>query len=253
MDRIGQNFHVLARVDSTNNYAMAQVHNGAARHGETYFALEQTAGRGQRGKKWMTAGGENILMSTVLYPAPLLPADLPLLNMAVALGCYNLLHHCTEEKKEGKITVKWPNDLYWNDRKAGGILIENGFQGSSWQFSIVGIGLNINQTDFPLHLPNPVSLKQILQVEFDPVALARNLCGLLESTYRRLLGGEKEALLHAYNQALYKRHETARFRQGNIVFPARIEGVDEQGGLLVQSSLSQRFQAGEVEWVMDGK
>ncbi|MBE7173414.1 MAG: biotin--[acetyl-CoA-carboxylase] ligase [Williamsia sp.] len=244
---IGQNFHVLASVDSTNNYAMAQVHKGTALHGETYFALEQTAGRGQREKKWITTAGENILMSTVLYPAPRLFTDLPLLNMAVALSCYNLLESLAQEK----IKIKWPNDLYWNDRKAGGILIENGFQGSQWQFAIVGIGLNINQVVFPPHLPNPVSMKQVLGYDLDVIQLAGKLCTLLQTNYGRLLQGEADALLTNYNKALYKHHETVRLRQGNVVFPARIEGVDKQGSLLVESSVADRFQTGEVEWVQE--
>ena len=248
MGAIGQNFHVLACVDSTNNYAMAQVHSGAARQGETYFALEQTAGRGQRGKKWVTTAGENILMSTVLYPAPLPASCLPLFNMSVALGCHQLLQPFLQEK----IKIKWPNDLYCNDRKAGGILIENGFQGNQWQFAIVGIGLNINQINFPSHLPNPTSVKQVLGRDTDVLVLAKSLCGLLEHNYRRLLQGESKTLLHEYNQALYKRHETVSLRQGNLTFPALVEGVDEQGCLLVQSSQLQRIQTGEVEWMMEG-
>ena len=248
MGAIGQNFHVLTSVDSTNNYAMAQVHGGAARHGDTYFALEQTAGKGQRDKKWITTAGENILMSTILYPAPLLFSDLPLLNMAVALSC----HHLLQQFEKEKIKIKWPNDLYWNDRKAGGILIENGFQGNGWQYAIVGIGLNINQTHFPGHLPNPASLKQALGYDLDVIALAHELCGLLQTSYQQLMHGERAALLYEYNQALYKLAQTVRLRKGNIVFPARIEGVDEQGGLLVQSNLAQRFGTGEVEWVIGG-
>lgn len=83
--------------------------------------------------------------------------------------------------------VKWPNDLYWQDRKAGGILIENVISGSgTWEWAIVGIGININETRFPPELPNPVSLKQITGKEFDPGQLARELCGHLDSAYRQL-------------------------------------------------------------------
>ena len=248
MGAIGQNFHLLTSVDSTNNYAMAHVHAGTAWHGDTYFALEQTAGKGQREKKWITTAGENILMSTVLYPAPLLFSDLPLLNMTVSLSCYSLLQQFEKEK----IKIKWPNDLYWNDRKAGGILIENGFQGNRWQFAVAGIGLNINQTLFPAHLPNPASLKQALGYDLDVIALAHELCSLLQTNYQRLIQGEKAALLYEYNQALYKLNQTVKLRQGNIVFPALIEGVDERGSLLVQSNLAQQFATGEVEWVVEG-
>ena len=190
---------ILPTVDSTNNYAMAQVRAGLAKQGDAFFALDQTAGKGQRGKGWQTESGNNIILSLVLQPLWLPIVQQFRLNSAVALGCFDLF--TSYAGKETKI--KWPNDIYWRDRKAGGILIENivgqgktglayevdshsQTQGNQqkintpvsalWQWSIVGIGINVNQTHFPDHLPNPVSLKQITGRQSEVITLARELC-----------------------------------------------------------------------------
>ena len=246
MGAIGQNFYVLSSVDSTNNYAMAQVQNGAAKHGDTYFTYEQTAGRGQRNKKWVATAGENIIMSIVLYPGHLALADQPLLGMSVALSCCEFVQRYAIEN----ITIKWPNDIYWNDRKAGGILIENGVQGNHWQYAVVGIGINVNQVSFPEGVKNPVSLKQILGKSLDILVLATELCILLESGFRDIESGREAAVFSRYNQALYKREQTVKLKRGNILFPAVIKGADMQGRLLAQSGILQSFQAGEIEWMV---
>jgi BirA family biotin operon repressor/biotin-[acetyl-CoA-carboxylase] ligase len=151
-------FTILDSVDSTNNYAMQNVHAGMARHGDGYFAKEQTNGKGQRGKSWETDPGSNILKPFHL-------------SVAVAVACYDLF-----EKFAGEDTsIKWPNDLYWRDRKAGGILIENIHRGKEWNQAIVGIGININQGSFSPEIKNPVSLKHITGKDFDPIALAKEL------------------------------------------------------------------------------
>ena len=225
---------------------MAQVHEGVAKHGDTYFTYEQTAGKGQRSRKWITTPGDNVIMSTVLYPATLSINDQFGLSMAVALSCHNLLKRYVPEN----ISIKWPNDLYWNDRKAGGILIENGLMGTQWQYAVVGIGINVNQTMFPEDVKNPVSLRQILGRTLDVLTLARELCNFLETWYTQLVNGRKDLLLAEYNQAMYKLGENVKLRRNNIVFQATIEGADRQGMLVAQTSISERFSVGEVEWVI---
>jgi BirA family biotin operon repressor/biotin-[acetyl-CoA-carboxylase] ligase len=147
----------LESVDSTNNYAMARIHAGLASYGQTYLAYRQWAGKGQRGKTWISEPGQSINMSLVLDPRPLALSGQFLLGAAVALGC---LFTVRNFEAEGW-TLKWPNDLYWRDRKAAGILIENIIKGKEWLYVVAGIGMNLNQTAFPPDLPNPISLKQI--------------------------------------------------------------------------------------------
>ena len=119
---IGQPLTVLSSADSTNNYAMAQVREGLAGHGAAYFALEQTAGRGQRGKQWITEPGQNIMISIVTTPGePFIQTPFAF-SASIALACYDFFktYGSPDETR-----IKWPNDLYWQDRKAGGVLIES--------------------------------------------------------------------------------------------------------------------------------
>ena len=97
--------------------------------------------------------------------------------------------------------IKWPNDIYWKDRKAGGILIENVLQGGKWKYSIVGIGININQILFPANILNPVSLAQITGKTFEVIALAKELCSHLEKRWQQLLKMTHRTCLNEYNAA----------------------------------------------------
>src|SRR5687768_1939887 len=217
---IGDNFFVLNSVESTNNYAMARIHAGLAGHGDAYFALEQTAGKGQRGKTWMAQPGENITISIVLNTEPLISSQQFLLSAAVALACYDLLTN----KLGDDVKIKWPNDLYWRDRKAGGILIENQLTGTLWKYSVVGIGLNINQTSFG-ELARAVSFKQVTGKDWKPIDLAKELCQFLESRWTDL-NRKGIAVMEAYNRCLYKKDEQVKLKKENIAFNARIKGVN---------------------------
>ena len=141
---IGNPFIELQQVESTNNYATGAVHAGMAQHGTIVFAHHQTKGKGQHNRAWLADEGKNIAMSVILQPPGLALSQSFLISMATALGVQRFFSHYAGSETK----VKWPNDLYWRDRKAGGILIENIVQGSEWKASIVGIGININQTAF---------------------------------------------------------------------------------------------------------
>ena len=159
-------------MDSTNNYATGLVHAAMAQHGMAVFAHEQTRGRGQRQKQWISEAKANIAISIVIEPKELGTSQIFLLSKTVALGVLELFKNYAAEGW----SVKWPNDIYWRDRKAGGILIENMIQGTDWRYAIAGIGLNINQTDFGGLGNKAVSLKQITGKTFEPTVLAKELC-----------------------------------------------------------------------------
>ena len=245
----GSFFTILDTVDSTNNYAMARIDEGTAKNGMVWFANEQTAGKGQRGKGWTSEKGKNIAMSLVLSPEQL--DEEPFgkltrfhLSAAVALACFEFL----SKYIDGETKIKWPNDLFWRDRKAGGILIENKFQGKTWKWAVVGIGININQTFFDKSLLNAVSLKQITGKTFDPVNLAKELQALL-----MLKSAEPTALekvLQQYNQHLYKINELVTLKKGGIKFDTVIKEVSPQGKLVTVDAIEREFDFGEVEWVL---
>ena len=241
----GNPFTVLASVDSTNNYAMAQVHAGLAKHGAAWFAREQHAGRGQRGKQWATQPGENIILSTVIEPFLLVQQQF-LLSAAIALACYRFFSNYAGDETK----IKWPNDLYWRDRKAGGILVENVLKGQDWKFAIAGMGININQTSFPDHLTNPVSLKQITGKNYNPIALAKELCNKLQEKYELLLTEDGKTIEAAYNNVLYKKGETVTLKKNSAVFNCTVKGVNTFGQLITESAIEQLFNVGEVQWVI---
>lgn len=183
-------------------------------------------------------------LSLVIEPRRLLLSQQFLLSVSIALACYNLVKECA-----GSDTcIKWPNDIYWRDRKAGGILIENVVRGTVWQFAIAGIGLNVNQTEYS-SLTNPVSLKQITGKTHDPAQLAKELCTNADAKFNQLCNGEQEVLLDEYRSVLYKRNELVKLKRNSAVFETRIKGVSRQGRLITENQVEQEFDAGEVEWL----
>jgi BirA family transcriptional regulator, biotin operon repressor / biotin---[acetyl-CoA-carboxylase] ligase len=249
---IGLPFIELQSVDSTNNYALARVHAGLAQHGDTVFAHEQLAGKGQRGRVWATEKGANIIMSAVISPSPLLLTQQFQLSACIAVAVREFFSQYGGDAT----SIKWPNDLYWQDRKAGGVLVESVIRrGKSsesgpgrWEWSVVGIGININQTVFE-GLPNAVSLKQITGRDFDAVDLGRKLCEIIDKYFRQLVSGGFENIYQQYLAHLYKRNETVRLKKDSRVFEAIIKGVSTTGRLMVKHAMEEEFDFGEVEWV----
>ncbi len=225
---------------------MALVQKGLATHGAAYFARLQTAGKGQRGRQWHSQPGTNIILS-VLLDMNWLPVSAQFhLSMAVALAVHELFSRYAGEKT----TIKWPNDIYWNDRKAAGILIENRIQGDIWQWAIAGIGVNINQTSFDMKLKNPVSLKQITGKDFDVIALSKELCLCLRQRFTQLKTNGVSNLLKAYNAVLYKKNQPVTFQQDSTRFSCLIKEVNHSGQLIVQGTPKDSFSFGEVEWII---
>ena len=243
---IGHAFIELGSVDSTNNYAMARASAGSAGHGTLFFAHDQWAGKGQRGRTWSSKSGENIILSAVLEPVALSSSQVFSLSACVAIACHDLL---SRYAGQDALRIKWPNDLYWNDRKAGGILIENSFRGDRWAFAIAGMGVNINQSEFPETARNPVSLSQITGKSYDPVRLARELGACLDQRYNEL-GAGPSGIIAEYNSRLYRLGQAARLKKDNAVFDTVITGVSAQGRLLTKDVMEREFSFGEVDWII---
>lgn len=238
-------FTVLPALPSTNNYAMERAAAGMARHGEAYFTAFQEEGRGQRGKSWSSGKGENIALSIVINPFPLQLEQQFLLSTAVAVCCAQWFRQYAGEPTR----IKWPNDLYWRDRKAAGILIENTIGQGAWKWAVIGIGVNINQTVFDAHLPNPVSLKQITGKDYAPEQLARELHKSVTDALNRLNEAGFGPLLDQYNELLYKKEERVKMRRGGIEFETQIKAVDRSGRLHTRDHIDNWFTHGDVEWV----
>jgi len=254
---IGKPFIELQSIDSTNKYAMGLIHGNhlpdgqsEAQHGIAIFTHEQTAGKGQRGKNWISEKDLNIALSILLNPYPLRIQDQFRLSICVAVS----VHEFFLKYAGDGTSIKWPNDLYWRDRKAGGILVENVIGAGqspigNWQWAIAGIGINVNQTSFPEYLPNPVSLKQITGKNYQPVELAKELCSIIEKNYQSLTNGKFESVFTIYQDHLYKKDEKVKLKKDNRVFETMIKGVSQTGQLITQHLTEERFEFGEVEWV----
>ena len=181
---LGEPLIELSEIDSTNMYAMEQIHAQKALSGSVYQTDFQTNGKGQHGRIWESHRGENLLCTYVLELNALkqgknwVPSEQLGLSAAVALGSQAFFMEFAGEETK----IKKPNDIYWRDRKAGGILIENIVRGTDWTWTVIGIGLNINQTQFSNEAGNPVSLKQITGKDWDIKAMQKKLAEALSAS-----------------------------------------------------------------------
>ena len=248
---IGLPFTELTEVDSTNIYAMNQAKTNLSGPGAAYLAQKQWAGKGQMGKVWEAECGQNILLSVVLDPKKLVFEDLALepsvVSMIVAAGCFNFFVAYAGDET----SIKWPNDIYWRDRKAAGILIENSFRGPFWQWSIAGMGVNINQTEFGTGLKKAVSLKQITGKTFVVPELAKELCKHLEAALQIVVDKGPDTLLALYNQVLYKKGEQVPLEIEGQKITATICKVLPNGFLEIEAEngIKQSYALGAIQWL----
>ena len=193
---LGEPLIELSEIDSTNMYAMEQIHAQKALSGSVYQTDFQTNGKGQHGRIWESHRGENLLCTYILELNTLkqgknwVPSEQLGLSAAVALGVQAFFMEFAGEETK----IKKPNDIYWRDRKAGGILIENIVRGTDWNWTVIGIGLNINQTQFSNEAGKPVSLKQITGKHWDIKAMQKKLAESLSASLNLWLT-EGEALI----------------------------------------------------------
>ena len=192
---LGEPLIELSEIDSTNMYAMEQIHAQKALSGSVYQTDFQTNGKGQHGRIWESNRGENLLCTYILELNALkkgknwVPTEQLGLSAAVAMGAQAFFMEFAGEETK----IKKPNDIYWRDRKAGGILIENIVRGTDWNWTVIGIGLNINQTHFSNEAGKPVSLKQITGKDWDIKAMQKKLAEALSASLNLWIS-EGEAL-----------------------------------------------------------
>lgn len=236
-------FIILSGVESTNNYAMAKLHAGILEHGTCLMALVQTAGKGQRGKKWVARPGENITMTTVLQPPSYKPFTY---SAAIALACYDFIKAFGIEN----VAIKWPNDIYIGDRKAAGILVENIFQGGVWQWAIAGTGINLNQEEFPSEIAQKAgSIKLATGKDYEVGVSAKQLHKHIISRHEWVKTFSSVEVMQEYNAKLYKRGEELRLKNGPIVFSTVIDRVEEDGTMITKDAVERRFAVGEIEFL----
>ena len=225
-------------LDSTNDEALRQIDEYD--NLSVLSAREQTAGRGQRGNRWLSRPGENLTFSLVYKPAGLRAADQMLLTATATVAVRDYLR-----SRGISARIKWPNDIYAGDSKICGMLIENGLEGAFIKYSVIGIGLNVNQKEFAPELMNPTSMARLTGKTF---SLEEELPCLL-SFFRFPVS---EDIWNLYTEQLYRlgeRHEWSL--PDGSTFPGTITGVLRDGRLRMETPGGERlFAFKEVGYIL---
>lgn len=239
----------ISETSSTNTYMHELLEREKVPEGSCVWADFQTAGRGQIGNVWESEAGKNLTFSIVIYPNFLLANRQFLISELSAYSVKELLDKYTSD-----ITVKWPNDVYWKDRKICGMLIENDLSGQNLYASVSGIGINLNQKEFYGGAPNPVSLWQILEHEVDRETCMQEFLDIFYANYVLILEGRENELHDKYMQSLYRKEGFYWYEDANGRFEAALQGIEPTGHLLLalKDGTVRRYEFKEVKYILPG-
>ncbi len=204
----------------------------------------QETGRGQRGNSWESENGKNLLFSTILEASFLDPSECFDLNIITSLALIDVLQEYTGEG----LKVKWPNDIFYENKKLSGMLIENYIKRNSIQHSIIGIGLNVNQRTFSI--PKAISLSLICNQEIDRIDLLEHIFNRLETRFIQLKKQGAKNQMKEYLSALYWKEEIHVFKSKDQLFNGRIIGISKTGKLHIELEEGDKlFDFKEVEFI----
>ncbi|WP_455587314.1 biotin--[acetyl-CoA-carboxylase] ligase [Bacteroides sp.] len=240
----------VEETDSTNRYLSDLCHKRCVGELTTVSAHYQTSGKGQRGNSWESEAGKNLMFSLVLYPSFLEARRQFILSQLISLSIKEELDTYTPD-----ISIKWPNDIYWKDKKICGILIENDLTGTRIGRSIAGIGININQEKFLSPAPNPVSLKQITGQSYDCSLLLERIMTRVREYYTLLQTNEADAVTNIsdrYARSLFRKEGFHPYVDDNGEFLARLVCVEPDGRLILedQTGTKRAYLFKEVQYVL---
>lgn len=246
---VGQTLVILQEIDSTSTYLKNLLSNSTPLiEGTVIMAEHQSAGRGQKDNVWKSEAGKNLTFSIYLKPNFLPVNDQFALNKAISLGIIDTLQPLLGENCK----IKWPNDIYYHDKKIGGILIENVTKGYQIKECIVGIGLNVNQTDFNDLKDSATSISKILQQDYELHKLLTQICQNIEGRYLQLKSSKIAILEKDYFKNLYRLEESHFFEINHQKIKGIIKGTNPQGKLLLQTDESlMELDLKEVKFIID--
>ena len=216
----------LDSVDSTNNYTLRMKGALLFKEGLVVTANFQTGGNGQRGNSWGSSVDDNLLISVVVEPN-ISAKDQFLLSKCVALALYDLLTLYTDD-----VNIKWPNDILVGKQKIAGILIQNILKGNKITHSVIGVGLNVNQTKFKAYSPQATSLKLLLNKTFDISEIQEELLKCLAGRIQQLRSGVDQK--KEYLSILFLNNKVATFESEDQQFMGIIKGISKSGKLHIQ-------------------
>lgn len=243
----------LTSTSSTNEYMQDLINrDDSLTEGLVVWSDFQTSGRGQLSKCWESEEGKNLTFSMLFFPSFLPIQSQFLLSQFVSLG---IVDYLTQEVGMSDITVKWPNDIYWKNKKIAGVLIENLLLGTSISHTIVGVGLNVNQKKFLSDAPNPVSMSNATKRVFNLDVELAKLVNCIKARYVQLIKGDFSSLRAQYFKSLYRADNYYYYEDEKGSFAAKIESVAEDGILtlrLVDGELRQ-YAFKEVSFIISNK
>ena len=237
----------LSETASTNTYLQQLDAETNLPEGTIVYTDTQSSGRGQRGNSWESEPGKNLTFSLLLRPEHIPANQQFLLSQAVSLAMTDLLGRYATG-----FSIKWPNDISWEDKKIAGILIENVLSGTTFARSIVGIGLNINQATFVSDAPNPVSLFQITGHTYDTEAVLDQFVDAFRTRYQQTFTDSARALREEYAATLYRNDGEYPYCSEGKTFYASITGVEPDGHLILTTDTGEerRFAFKEVSFLL---
>jgi len=237
----------LKETPSTNEHLKSLMIKDEVREGQIVVTDFQTKGKGQRGNTWESETGKNLTFSFFLRPTFLPAEKMFLISKAVSLGLIDYLNSL-----EKTFTIKWPNDIYYCDKKVAGILIENQLSGNHIETSIIGIGLNVNQTEFPKQLHNAISLATIFKREFNLSEVLASVYEEIDTWYRILSDGWDDRIDYMYFSHLFRNEGYHEFILPTRNIHAKIVSVEPDGKLTLKSPQGEifRFYFKEIDFAI---
>lgn len=237
------------QTDSTNKLLKELLKERELPEATVVYTNFQSDGKGQPGNSWESEAGKNLLCSILLYPDTIAINKQFVISQICCLAIKKVLDTYTDG-----ISIKWSNDIYWRDKKMGGILIENSLFRDKIRSSIMGIGLNVNQEQFRSDAPNPVSLKQVIGKETDCEKLLTQIHSELMKLYRAMDYG---AIRQQYHESLYRKEGFHRYTdcETKEQFMAKIEAVAPDGRLILITDKDEKreYYFKELSFNLPGK
>lgn len=244
---VGKNLIFLPSCHSTNDIANEIIQNKEFIDGTVILTDHQTAGRGQRGNTWESNIGQNILMSVILKTTFLSLEKSFDLSITVAVSVLEALQTLGIQNT----SIKWPNDLYINEKKTGGILIENSISGNKMSHSIVGIGINVNQTKFENKRATSLCL-ELKEEQVSREIIVEKICECIESNLDLLKSSSFKKIKEKYLQNLFGKDHLRVFKSEKGFFEGEIVGISDQGHLKIISQNEEKYyNIKEIEYLFD--
>jgi BirA family biotin operon repressor/biotin-[acetyl-CoA-carboxylase] ligase len=239
---IGSKKIFIEKLSSTNSHAAFLIRKGKVQEGTVIYTNYQTAGRGQMGNTWESQYGKNLLLSIILYPKSVKADRQFIISKLISLGILDYLGMKVKE-----VTIKWPNDIWVKNDKIAGILIENAVIKNEIEYTIAGIGLNINQEKFSEAAGNPTSLKLLTKTNHDTEECFSELLKTLDNRYRQLSQDKRHMLDDDYLSSLYLVNTWTEFKDSNGIFEGKIISVTGTGRLQIEDRRGRIYEYGFKE------